>query len=193
MKICSQIKPTLPKNHKNSYWIKKYYFVKSLCTTCYNFKFLFTIFAWNIIHWKWLWEPILDIWSFEWQAPIKSAITYYLPTSYHSWQEEPSLGFIIREKVYLSLCSLFWNSKFGAPSAPTLTMPLQVTGKWFSNSFGSHSTVQQIMPFPYSQDYQYVRCRKDFISEKSGFHLMFMYCNHFSWKYPSEYFDFMKY
>ena len=80
-----------------------------------------------------------------------------------------------------------------APSAPTLTTPLQVTGKWFSNSFGSHSTVQQIMPFPYSQDYQYVRCRKDFISEKSGFHLMFMYCNHFSWKYPSEYFDFMKY
>ena len=60
--------------------------------TCYNFKVLFTIFAWNI-HWKWLWEPILDIWSFEWQAPIKSAITYYLPTSYHSWQEEPSLGF----------------------------------------------------------------------------------------------------
>ena len=62
-----------------------------------------------------------------------------------------------------------------APSTPTLTTPLQVTGKWFSNSFGSHSTVQQIMPFPYSQDYQYVRCRKDFISEKSGFHLMFMY------------------
>ena len=75
-----------------------------------------------------------------------------------------------------------------APSAPTQTTPLQVTGKWFSNSFGSHSTVQQIMPFPYSQDYQYVRCRKDFISEKSGFHLMFMYCNHFSWKYSSEYF-----
>ena len=66
------------------------------------------------------------------------------------------------------------------PPPPTLTTPLQVTGKWFSNSFGSHSTVQQIMPFPYSQDYQYVRCRKDFISEKSGFHLMFMYCNHFS-------------